>query len=269
MIVVTGPSRSGTSFICSLLKKLGVDLGDEEQLLKGDKWNPEGYFENIECLGLNIRLISGIAIDPNLLRADQMCGIRDRIALGLVRLNYLLPSSLLRIPSRGVSYAGAIRNLSLKYSKNTVKDPRFCLTLGEWRTHGGVEKAVFCIRHPHEVAMSLARQYRLPVFLGYRFWMSYTHEFSRHSEGLDVLWADFNRFFTQGDAPIREMRRLCAFLDKSVAENEMVSILGELKKPSLKHHSAVSSPTRLPRRVRELYDLILLTQRREDPNQSF
>jgi len=46
VIIITGMHRSGTSLTAAFLQKIGLDLGDN--LLKGNYWNPKGYFEDID-----------------------------------------------------------------------------------------------------------------------------------------------------------------------------------------------------------------------------
>lgn len=65
IIVVLGMHRSGTSLLSSLLSSAGVDMGVD--LLKPDKLNPTGYFEDSGILGINkeiIRLAGGEWDDP-------------------------------------------------------------------------------------------------------------------------------------------------------------------------------------------------------------
>lgn len=48
--------RSGTSFVASLLSAWGVQMGD--RLLPADRGNPAGYFEDVEFLALNRRILA-------------------------------------------------------------------------------------------------------------------------------------------------------------------------------------------------------------------
>ncbi len=55
VLIVTGMHRSGTSLTASLLAALGVDLG--ENLLPRDRYNPKGYFEDVDFLSLQRSLL--------------------------------------------------------------------------------------------------------------------------------------------------------------------------------------------------------------------
>ena len=46
VLIITGIHRSGTSLTAAFLQKIGLDLGNN--LLKGNYWNPKGYFEDID-----------------------------------------------------------------------------------------------------------------------------------------------------------------------------------------------------------------------------
>ena len=52
--IVIGCPRSGTSLLAGLLYHLGVNMGDN--LREADRFNPRGYFEDLEILILNGRI---------------------------------------------------------------------------------------------------------------------------------------------------------------------------------------------------------------------
>src|SRR5207253_7463834 len=54
-LIVTGMHRSGTSFVASLLAAWNVRMG--ERLLPADRGNPTGYFEDVDFLELNARML--------------------------------------------------------------------------------------------------------------------------------------------------------------------------------------------------------------------
>jgi GT2 family glycosyltransferase len=55
-LIVTGMHRSGTSFVASLLAAWNVRMGD--RLLPADGGNPAGYFEDLDFLELNRRILN-------------------------------------------------------------------------------------------------------------------------------------------------------------------------------------------------------------------
>jgi len=54
-ILIVGMHRSGTSVLARGLQALGVSIGDN--LLPGNEWNPKGYFEHADIVGLNDTLL--------------------------------------------------------------------------------------------------------------------------------------------------------------------------------------------------------------------
>src|SRR5450759_4073672 len=54
-LIVTGMHRSGTSLVASLLAAWNVRMGD--RLLPADRGNPTGYFEDVDFLELNRRIL--------------------------------------------------------------------------------------------------------------------------------------------------------------------------------------------------------------------
>ena len=49
--IVLGMHRSATSFIAKAIAEQGVNMGN--RLMKADKWNPQGYYENLDFVELN------------------------------------------------------------------------------------------------------------------------------------------------------------------------------------------------------------------------
>ncbi|MCK4816954.1 hypothetical protein KA005_14390, partial [bacterium] len=50
-IIILGMHRSGTSIVANMLHRIGISMG--EDLLKSDKFNPNGYYEDADFLGIN------------------------------------------------------------------------------------------------------------------------------------------------------------------------------------------------------------------------
>src|SRR5215470_8442214 len=55
-VVLTGMHRSGTSLVASMLSALSIDMGQE--LLPADSNNVRGYFEDVEFLELQRRMLT-------------------------------------------------------------------------------------------------------------------------------------------------------------------------------------------------------------------
>ena len=59
MQIITGMHRSGTSLVAKIFYEVGADLGPKETLYPGDRWNPDGYYEQPAIHSINMALIHG------------------------------------------------------------------------------------------------------------------------------------------------------------------------------------------------------------------
>lgn len=141
-IVILGMHRSGTSALAGALQKLGVYLGEPDELYKGDRWNPNGYFEYSRIVELNDELLrsAGAAWDAP---PDEE-GYKK---IGDPR-NSLLPKA------RDVC-ADLARRAADRGTPWGFKDPRLCLTWIFWRQVLQHPRVVLCIRPPAETIASL------------------------------------------------------------------------------------------------------------------
>src|SRR5262245_2065716 len=60
MKLITGMRRSGPSLVARLFYEAGADLGAPGTFYRPDRWNPDGYFEQREIQGVNMKLIHGM-----------------------------------------------------------------------------------------------------------------------------------------------------------------------------------------------------------------
>ncbi len=65
-VIVTGPPRSGTSFLCGLVHRMGYRLGPEEWLRQADVNNVHGYFECLPLLRISEEILSKFGGDFHL-----------------------------------------------------------------------------------------------------------------------------------------------------------------------------------------------------------
>lgn len=152
-IVVLGMHRSGTSLVTGILHRLGGRMCRENDLLSGSEHGqPVNYGESRSIVLFNEALLRAFGGDwavPPILEsswwASPQVGELARAAVGVF--------------TRTHPRAGWL-----------CKDPRFCLTLPFWRTWAIPDvRAVLVVRHPAEVAASLAR--RDGVGAGHAAWL--------------------------------------------------------------------------------------------------
>jgi hypothetical protein len=172
--IVTGPMRSGTSCVTGLLELCGFDLGRNIRVLRdATPMNPRGHFEHDLLFAINERLLIEIALFWGVFTPPP----RDEI---------------MELAARREKY---FRLFLREFDGDLCKDPLFCLTLGAWRkVWPELRRAVFCLRNPAEVAVSMRKRYGTDFEEGLRIWREYSLRFMENSDGLSVFIFDFNRF---------------------------------------------------------------------------
>jgi glycosyltransferase involved in cell wall biosynthesis len=161
-IIVTGMHRSGTSLMASWLSALGVDMG--QRLLPPDKGNPRGYFEDIDFLEFQRKVLSSCCLADDGGHPDW--GWTESEQLNRDRFRDFIPCATTLLGSRDER-----RGLW------GWKDPRTTLLLDFWDALLDGPLYIFLYRFPWEVADSMQRLGQ-PVFLrnpeyAYRIWCFY------------------------------------------------------------------------------------------------
>lgn len=251
MLVVTGPPRSGTSLVCNLLQRLGCDFGPEDKLIPGNQWNELGYFENTEIVGMNHRLILGSWVDPTPWTVSVWPDSRlERLRRLVVVLMGRATMTTGAIVSRSQKLQDELETLKRDYAYKTVKDPRFCFTLPAWKP--SVRGVLLCVRHPREVADSMARQSGFHRGIGMYAWHRWTRWFWRHDHSAyPVGMVDYNRLIT-AEGFEGEMRRLYAFMGKPFDAAEAAEIQKTTVRLDLHHNRTEPKP--LPFPIRWAYE---------------
>ena len=89
-VIITGPPRSGTSFLAGLVVRMGYSPGPTSKLRKADKDNPYGFYENMPLMEIDHNLLKkfgGSVIDPPDLPGNWIgqCEEEKRRILKIVR----------------------------------------------------------------------------------------------------------------------------------------------------------------------------------------
>ena len=128
--------RSGTSLVTQLLHRCGLDLGPPDQLMPASINNPDGYWENLQFVRFNERLLAangGTWFAP--------------------------PAALTSTPE----LAAEARSIVAQFQEPWGwKDPRNAVTLSFWRSILPSMKVLVCIRHPAQTASSLVASTLMP-----------------------------------------------------------------------------------------------------------
>jgi hypothetical protein len=150
---VLGNGRSGTSMVTRMFAGAGFHVGGGERLLAANEANPEGYFERTDVYEANERILAeldGTWYSPP--PPDRLAAARERVA---PELRNLLGDLL--------AEAGP--------APLALKDPRIGALLPLWHPLlDGLLHPVLAIRHPLEIARSLATRDGTPVPISLAAW---------------------------------------------------------------------------------------------------
>jgi hypothetical protein len=185
-IIVLGMHRSGTSALTGCLGLLGVELGSS-LIPAHPELNAKGHWEHREAVSLNEQLLASM----------ERTWHDER----------LLPNGWSKTPA-AEAIIGEIKNLLQREFARTplwgLKDPRLCRLLPIWlgaiAENGAEPLFILALRHPEEVARSLARRDGIPKERAYLLWLDYMLEAERASRGrprivisYEALLADWRR----------------------------------------------------------------------------
>jgi len=165
-IVVLGMHRSGTSACTGLLRLYGAYLGE---VIDGHTDNPKGYWENKMALSLD----------------DEV------LALLQCRWDWpwVFPEQWLdQIPDKLSRRRDAVIADLCAQPLWAMKDPRMCLLWPWWQTGftqtNSQIKALICLRHPMQVAQSLARRNQVETGQALLLWAQHVLSAEQHSRGM-------------------------------------------------------------------------------------
>ena len=214
-IFVMGMHRSGTSMVMNLLRACGIYLGPSREMVPPDPSNPLGHWELSELPKLNeaiFKIWHGSWDRPPLLPADWT----EHPALKPIEKK---AGALLRQKFKNLAVWG-------------LKDPRFSFTFPFWKRFSSKAKVIVCLRHPMEVAKSLAKRNGLTIGQGLDLCRRYTEAVFQNTHGVERMVVRYEDYFR---APEEEIHRLLDFVSLQVSDH----LIAEAKKhidPALRHH---------------------------------
>ncbi len=167
-IAVLGMHRSGTSAIARLLNLAGCGFGPSSSAMAAHADNPLGFWERQDVCDLHEWVLAegGAAWDrPLAFEADGLSpAVHDEF----------------------VARAEAIIDSFPTGRPWFVKDPRLCVLLPLWRPLLREPVCVHIIRHPLEVAASLAVRNGIPIGVGLALWE--LHVVRARRAAFDLNW---------------------------------------------------------------------------------
>jgi hypothetical protein len=211
--------RSGTSFAAHALQLLGVSLGDPDLLMAPGRDNPSGYWENQPIKSLDDELLAELGgswdqppvLEPGWEHAPELDELRREAEAILTR-------SFGPADDAGVT---------------AWKDPRLSLLLPFWQTVRPVSAAVLLVRHPSEVASSLAARNGIGAPQAAVLWLRYVLAALGHEPTPLVLR---NTDFT--DALASTVAALADHVGVDRPSAEVEATIAATFDPTLRHHVA-------------------------------
>jgi len=226
-VVILGMHRSGTSLVANLLADSGFFVGSAGQLIRADRWNEKGYFEQRQVWELNEGILRGAGgswYNPPAHELIQKQNVRD---------------PLLRVIK---TYHGEGRKI--------IKDPRLCLTLPLWvRYLQGRVQIVWMLRSMGAVAASLQKRDGMPLWKGRELWRTYNRQANRLTSGFDTLCLSYEEFLD--DRQDIALHRLGQFLG---IEEGLARIGRKIIESRLNHHGHQESQNLSPKNFQSLHE---------------
>jgi len=225
-VLVLGMHRSGTSAVTQALHLLGLDLPGN-LIPANPRENPTGFWESADIVAAHQDFLAAAGSnwdDPTplpvaLFQSSEARRCRDRLHRILVR--DLADSPLF-----------------------AIKDPRMCRLVPLWldllHEMTITPVVVIPIRHPLDIAASLAARNRFLRAQSVRLWLSHLVLAERHTRGLRRLFVDYSAFVNH---PQRGAQRLHQFLNLpgEPADSRLEAISTAIQ-PRHRHHDAAATP---------------------------
>jgi ferritin-like metal-binding protein YciE len=231
-VFVVGMHRSGTSLLTSILNRMGMHLGEDEDISYSNEENKRGFFENRKVVDLNDRILKGLGLSWS--------------------------NPYIFTPSDGDRVLSANRNEAVDLICETfenqcfagMKDPRLCILLQFWRdiVERYLDSEIFTIyqfRHPISVAKSLFKRSKMyPKYVcgqedhSIHLWMKYYVEALKNSSGISNHISEFNEVIGNPQGKINDLISFLKF-DAPQADKIAIEKLIDIKEA---HHFPEKRP---------------------------
>ncbi len=236
-IAILGMHRSGTSALAGVLESLGYHFGDSDAALPATQHNPKGYLERQDVMDINDGILSRLGCGW-----DQLANFDAR------RIEAFQDPAL----------AGPIRKVLDQLERNGIgfiKDPRLCLTLPVWERYAPPAAIVWVLRHPIEVAQSLAARGDCSIQVGLALWDIYNRTALRWLYQRPIITVDFEVFRND---PVAGTHRLAdALTQTGLAPRHPVQsavVLNWFKKELVNNTVTAAAAAQVPLALQAFYE---------------
>lgn len=218
-IIVLGMHRSGTSALTRVLNLHGMELGSSIMAPQGD--NESGFWEHQNIVDVHDDILKTLrsSWDDEIL-SDQWW-LKKSLRQHIKKLTQIVLQDFSGCPLWG------------------IKDPRMCRLLPLWVPL--LEKLrckplfVLAIRHPLEVAKSLAKRNGFSLQKGERLWFEHSLLLERSSRGFPRVIVPYEHLLSDWKSVIHRVQlALKTPWPKTPADGEVEQFI----KPAMRHHTA-------------------------------
>lgn len=226
-VCIAGMHRSGTSTVAQLLYRSGLHLGDEDELMAGNRANADGYWENLHFVKVNDDILKAYGggwdmpppFPPGWERAEKIRPLRER-AQGLV-------DRLERGAGRGEVFGW--------------KDPRNSITLPFWLSLTPEMRVVVCLRNPLETARSIGRRGPTSLALCLSLWKAYNLSIREALNSDRYIVTHYDSYFSR---PRTELRRVLRFAGIPASDQLVSLVRSRVIQGNLRNQAATTQELR-------------------------
>jgi len=220
LIFVLGMGRSGTSAITRVLSFCGGVL--PKRLLSPNEGNPTGYWEPIDGLELNEAFL-------------------ERHGSNWYDPRPALPEPATIDSPDGRAFVDEIAAFLERYANEplfVIKEPRITALTDFWftaaRRSGFPITVVVAVRHPAEVAASLAARDGVPIELANTLWLKYNGLAEQRSRGVPRVFVEYSNLLSDWRKEVNRVGRALSIDLSPVRDREIEGFLS----PDLRHQRA-------------------------------
>lgn len=223
-VVILGMHRTGTSALCGALDLLGVDFG--KSLMPPTDANKKGYWEHEEIVRIHDRLLSSMG----------SCWDDDRP----------LPADWLERETTREARSHLVETLERDFAQSSIfgmKDPRMCRLVPLWlpifQSLRVEPLFVLVVRHPWEVAESLAKRDGFEHPKSYLLWLEHIVEAESATRGHTRSFVRYEEMIDEPVAILGELREQLGV--NLLAPSEVETSLRHFLDSSLRHHQSTKT----------------------------
>lgn len=206
--------------VARILAACGLWLGPEARLMPAKPDNPDGFFENLDLVGLNDELLErlegGWDAPPSLPDGWAVSGLAGELIQRARTVIDEIAAGAGACPAWG------------------WKDPRVCLVLPFWQDLLPDMRMVVCLRNPLAVAGSLRKRGNYSLRFGLRLWATYNQALLRHLAPDGFLVTHYDAWLVE---PAAELRRILELLDWELPP-QRIEAAAAFVKPDYRHHES-------------------------------